>query len=138
MTLKLSQYMSTRIHTIGKTLPIETARKQMTKHKIHHLPVLEAGKLVGIISDRDIQHLVSFQPAKDLTVGDVMAPDPYIVSPNTHLAEVAEKMARHRFESAIVQENEGNLVGIFTCEDAMRALADVIRDSKAHDRNKAA
>lgn len=129
MNLRVSQYMTSGVRTIGKTISILVAWKQMTDHKIRHLPVLEAGRLVGVISDRDIRYLVSFQESKNLVVGDVMTPDPYVVPPTADLAEVADEMIKHQIGSAIVQDREGKLVGIFTYEDGIKALAELIRKS---------
>ncbi len=138
MPLKVSQYMTNGVRTIGKTIPIKTAWKQMIDHRVRHLPVLEAGKLVGIISDRDIRQIILLQGAENQTVADVMTSDPFCVLPDRSLAEVAEEMEKHHFGSTIVQEKDGKLVGIFTYEDGMRALAELLRLPASRGHGKAA
>ena len=77
---KIEEVMSRPPRTIGEDIPVSTARSEMRRDRIRHLPVLSAGRLVGIISDRDIRIAQSFQGPGELLVKNIMTPDPYVVS----------------------------------------------------------
>ena len=97
----------------------------MQEHGIRHLPVLDEGKLVGLLSDRDLARLEGF-PMVDfnlVSVPDAMSEQPFVVSPGTAALEVVRTMRDQRYGSAIVTE-AGKVVGVFTTTDALRALAD--------------
>jgi acetoin utilization protein AcuB len=103
------------------------AHEMMRNHQIRHLPVLHGGKLVGIVSQRDL-HLMETFGAIDqerVTVEEAMTSEVYVVEPTTHLAEVARTMAEHRFGSCVVML-AGKVVGVFTMVDAARALSEVL------------
>ena len=57
---QISKYMTVMPHTIGFDQSVDKALGIMKEFKIRHLPVLKGGNLVGIISERDIQLLMSF------------------------------------------------------------------------------
>lgn len=101
----------------------------MQEHNIRHLPVLDGGRLVGILSDRDIE-MVEALPnieANATTVEEAMVPDPYTVTPETPLIEVVARMAARKYGTAVVTDKNGfKLLGIFTTVDSLRAFADVL------------
>ena len=119
--------MTRSVHTIGASLSLADAARLMKKHKIRHLPVLEGGALVGLLSDQDVQ-LVSSRSELDPTcilVEDAMISSPWTVDPSTPLAEVAAHMAEAKLASAVVIEND-KVVGVFTTTDGMRILAELL------------
>ncbi len=122
---KIMKYMTTQPHTIGRDIPIAKAQEMMKEHRIRHLPVQHGGKLVGILTDRDVKLAMSFQGPGELLVEDVMTADPYTTSPDAPLADVVFEMAEHKYGSAIIQDN-GKVVGIFTDNDALRVLGEVL------------
>lgn len=124
---KIYKVMTTMPHTIGADISIKRAMEMMREFHIRHLPVQKAGELVGIISDRDIKLARSFQGPGELLVDDVMTPDPYVVSPNAELDQVVFEMAEHKYGCAIVRQENGNVVGIFTDNDALRVLGETLR-----------
>ena len=76
---------------------------------------LEGGKLVGLVSERDVQFidsLVDVDPAR-ATVREAMSPDVFAVSPRATVRRVAMTMAKHKYGSAIVVERN-RVVGVFT------------------------
>jgi acetoin utilization protein AcuB len=124
---RVERFMTPHPHTIGMDQSLAKAHEMMRTHQIRHLPVLHGGKLVGIVSQRDL-HLMETFGAIDqekVTVEEAMTAEVYVVEPATHLAEVARTMAEHRFGSAIVMISS-KVVGVFTMVDAARALSEVL------------
>lgn len=125
---EISKYMTPSPHSIGRDQTLSAAHKVMREHRCRHLPVLHGGKLVGIISERDL-HLVETLKDVDpeeVTVEDAMLTQVYSVSPDTPLDEVVSEMAGKKYGSAVVIQN-GKVVGIFTTVDACRALAELLK-----------
>jgi acetoin utilization protein AcuB len=119
----IDEFMTRTVHTIGTRSPLTEAHRMMNEHAIRHLPVLEGGRLVGMVSMRDlhlIETLKGVDP-KEVTVDEAMSQDAYTVPPGTALAEVARTMAMHKYGSAVVAK-DGRVEGIFTTIDALKAL----------------
>ena len=124
----VQKFMTCQPHSIGAWETLAAARTVMSTHQIRHLPVLEGGRVIGILSDRDIKMVTGLEGV-DITkavVRDACHEHPYEVSPEAPLSEVALEMANKRYGSAIVMQN-GKVVGIFTTVDACRALADILQ-----------
>jgi acetoin utilization protein AcuB len=106
-------------YSIDIEADISDARAVLAEHDFHHLPVTEAGQLVGMLT------------AGKLAGGgmsrlrDLCAPEPYIVDINERLAEVLNTMARLRVDAAIVVRH-GKLAGVFTAADACRVFAEFL------------
>jgi acetoin utilization protein AcuB len=128
----IRRYMTTSPHTIGKSQTLAFAHKMMREHHFRHLPVLEGGTLVGMVSERDlhlIETLRDVNPEK-VTIEDAMSQAPYSVSPDAPLDEVVAEMAEHKYGSAVVIDN-GKVVGVFTTVDAMVAFAELLHSRLA-------
>lgn len=106
------------------------ARVLMVEHDVHHLPVQDQGKLVGILTDRDLKRALDpdmrLPPKEELFVNDVYEPEPYVVEGREPLDGVLDYMATHHLGSAIVTKNE-KLVGIITTTDACRLFCEHLR-----------
>lgn len=125
---QISKFMTQAPHTIGVDQTLANAQKMMKDHRIRHLPVLRAGHLVGMITERDlalIETLRDVDPTR-VTVEDAMSQDPYTVAPDMGLDLVAATMAEQKYGSAVVVDN-GHVVGVFTTVDAMTALAELLQ-----------
>ena len=123
---QIQKVMTPMPHTVGKDIPLKTAMSLMREHRIRHLPVQESGRLVGILTDRDIKLAAAFADGNALKVEDVMSPEPYTAAPDTPLDHVVSEMAEHKYGCAIVQQGNGKVVGIFTAVDGMRVLTDTL------------
>ena len=124
---QVQRFMSTNPFTINGDLTLIHAKNFMMEHKIRHLPVLEKGSIVGIISEKDIDFIQSFQGVdlKVETISNAMTVEPYIVNADSHLDEVCNHMATNKIGSVLVQDNK-KLVGIFTWVDALKAMSELL------------
>jgi acetoin utilization protein AcuB len=118
------------IHVSPRTR-LPDAHLLMRESKVRHLVVLDAGHLVGVLSQRDIYLMETLQAAEpqEALVEEAMHPDPYAVSAETAIEEVARTMWRERHGSAIVIEGD-EVLGIFTTTDALRALAEILASNE--------
>ena len=125
----IQKYMTRTPHTIGQEQTLQVAHDVMREHGVRHLPVLEGGKLVGLLSQRDL-HLVEtlrdVDPATT-TVDEAMTTDVYITGPDVALDEVALQMAEHKYGSAVIVER-GKVLGMFTTVDALKALVSLAKE----------
>ena len=123
----VSEYMTSGPFAVGPSEPLANAARLMHKYDVHHLPVWTEGKLVGIISAQDVQHvrMLTAGPIDAITVEDAMTRDPYAPSPSTALVDVVRTMAERRIGSAVVVD-AGRIVGVFTATDAMHVLVDAL------------
>lgn len=123
----IQKYMTTSPHSIGADQNLVTAQKMMSNYKIRHLPVLNGGKIVGIISDRDVKFLESMKDVdpEKVKMEDIYAEQVFTVTPFSKLSEVCDVMAENKYGCAVVTDNE-KLVGIFTWIDALRAMSELL------------
>lgn len=129
----LKKYMTMMPKTIGLDQSLANAEKIMNELKIRHLPVLDKGKLVGVLSHRDIKIVTSFKdvdPA-EVTVEEACSLDPYIAAPEAKLNNVVEMMASHKYGCVLVVDSN-KLVGIFTWVDALRAMGELLNQRFHH------
>ncbi|MCA9683791.1 MAG: CBS domain-containing protein [Myxococcales bacterium] len=120
--------MSQNPVTIPADLSLADAYERMLEHGIRHLPVLDDGHVVGLVSERDLA-LVTGIPGVDknrVEVREAMSEHPYIVAPGTLLEEVVATMWDKKIGSAVVMDG-GKLVGIFSVVDALAMLLAKLR-----------
>src|SRR5262245_1940927 len=126
----IAKYMTAGPHTIGREQSLTAARQLMHRNHVRHLPVLHAGKLVGVISERELDVIEALPGSKQLSVEDAMVPDVYTISEDAPLEAVAADMARLKVGSAGALKGD-DVVGVFTAVDGLRALADLRRPPPA-------
>jgi len=119
--------------TVGPTDSLLDAAKLMVDHQVRHLPVVEDGQVVGMLSDRDIRTIagdpVRYVEAGEgeggpmLNVRDAMAPMVLTIRANRPLRDVANELADERVGALPIVDADGKLLGILSYVDALRALA---------------
>lgn len=129
MQVAVEEYTTPNPITAEENMPIGDVQRLMADHGVRHLPVVRDGRVVGVISDRDVRVVLglSIEHQQQVRAGDVMAVDPLTVSAATPLDEVAYAMSDRKVGSAIVNDEQGELLGIFTATDALNALIEVTR-----------
>ncbi len=136
--------MTTSPITIVKSTPILEALEKMKKLKIRQLPVVDKGKLVGLVTERELL-TVTPSPATTLSifemnyllskmvVGEVMVKNPITVSPETTIEEAALIMRENKIVCLLVLEGE-ELAGIITQTDIFDAFIEFFGIKKAGTR----
>jgi IMP dehydrogenase len=105
--------------TIRPDAPIREAEEMMAKFKISGVPVVEKGKLVGILTNRDLR----FETNLDLLVSDRMTKQPLVTVPvGTTLEQAKVKLQQHRIEKLLVVDGEGALKGLITVKDIEKSI----------------
>src|SRR5262245_18347809 len=132
LPLRVRDVMSVSPVTIPPSLSVQEAHTLMQQRKVRHLPVLQDGCLVGIVSDRDIR-LVLPSPATSLavweirylldklTVGEMMTCFVMTTAPDCFMTEAVGRMLGHRI-GALPVVVDRRVVGILTRTDVLRAF----------------
>jgi CBS domain-containing protein len=134
----IGAFMTASRHSVGASQSLEHAALRMAKLRVGHLPVLEAGQPVGMLSERDIEVIRSVLPGQvaRITVEEAMSGVPYCVTPDTSVAEAARHMAVRKLASALVVEH-GHAIGVFTVADALALLAELLETGAGEARGEA-
>lgn len=123
--IRVRDLMSTALLTVNATETIREAHAEMEVGLVRHLPVVDdRGRLVGVLSDRDILRALSSR--KSPRVSEVMSRDVISTRPEANAHTAADLMLEHRIGSLPVVDDAGTLVGLVTQTDylelARRAL----------------
>ncbi|MDP1825317.1 MAG: CBS domain-containing protein [Archangium sp.] len=122
------KFMSTSPITVGPGAKRTEALALMRAKKIHHMPVCDSGRVVGMVTESDLAEPEPGGEGK--MVKDLMRARPYTVSPESPVDEVVKEMAGHKHGSAAVVVDNGRVVGMFTATDGLRAFADFLRTAR--------
>ena len=129
----VKNWMSKNLITVDVDDSMHDAVKRMKQNDIRMLPVLKKGKLVGVVTDRDLKrasasdattldvHELLYLVSK-IKVGNIMTKDPITVPQNFTVEETAEVLLRHKISGAPVVDQNGGLVGTITQTDLFRVL----------------
>lgn len=132
----VSQIMIPAPVTISPGARVSEARALLSACRVHHLPVVRGGELVGIVSTGDVRRygpreLFTSPEAVDqrldcYLVTEVMTAEPVTVSPDDSIEHAVELLRLDSF-SALPVVDGTELVGIVTCADVLRYMADALR-----------
>lgn len=128
--VRVRSFMSAHPWTVHPVETIEAAERIMTEHGVRLLPVVENGRVVGIVSRRDLGlgEALLLDEQRLATVEDVMTTDVYVADSRDEVGvvakHIAKRMAERKIGSAIIVAR-GTVVGIFTTIDALNALEEL-------------
>ena len=122
--MRISEVMTANPDTAEAGDSIATVAARMESGNFGSLPVLDGGRLVGVVTDRDIVvRGVAKGFGPDTPVRDVMTPDPVCVEPDSDVEAAAELMQEKQIRRLYVTEGD-KLVGIVAMADVARQGAD--------------
>lgn len=115
---------------IGSEESLQRAVDLLRKHNIRELPVVDNGRLVGIITDRDVREVSPSYPLfrdseeirhhrENLKVAQAMTVEPLVISPEAPLVEAAKMLHTYRVGSLPVVE-DGKVVGVVSVTDILK------------------
>jgi acetoin utilization protein AcuB len=120
--------------TVGPRDSLQKVVDLLRRRDIRSVPVVEDGKLIGIVTDRDVRQVAPAYPlfrdedeirryTENLTVTAAMTADPMTVSPDTPLVEAAKVLETYRISSLPVLDHH-RLVGILSVTDLLRVFVE--------------
>lgn len=133
--------MTTPAVVISPDTPVPTANALMKERRIRHLPVVENGRLVGIISRGDLREAsmtasinadsyeLHFMLSR-LTIGKLMSRKVHTITPDAPVVHAAELMTEHKIASLPVVDESGRVIGIVTESDLLRMLVRKLREAE--------
>jgi acetoin utilization protein AcuB len=132
--MKVKHWMSKNVASTSPKTSLLAARAMMDQLQVRQLPVLHQGRLVGILTDRDLRgalpSIFEVHPSErrlrahrlhDVHVEDVMSVGPITAPPELHLREACRLMLKHKIGALPVLEGQ-RLVGIITRSDMLSAM----------------
>ena len=125
--LPIQEFTTFDAETCAPEPSLTLVKETMSKANFRHMPVVWEGKVIGMVSQRDLALVEQLDIGRPLRVEDVMAKEPYIVSSTTPIEDVALQMSEQKIGSAIVLSADDSKLGVFTSTDALNALVEVVR-----------
>jgi CBS domain-containing protein len=133
----VGELMTREVVTLKETQNLAKAEELLRLHRIRHLPVLRQGKLVGLITHRDLLRAAAVHAnnpaAQPLWAADIMTRDVATVRPETPLKEAVDAMLQHKYGCLPVVDASGAVVGIVTEADLVRYARHLIAERDRHE-----
>ena len=133
-TLTVGDCMTADPVTVGPKDSLQRVVELLRRRDIRSVPVLEEGRLIGIVTDRDVRQVAPAYPlfrdegeirryTENLTVTAAMTADPMTVAPDAPLVDAARVLETYRISSLPVVDGI-ELVGMLTVTDLLRAFVE--------------
>jgi len=126
----INQVMTRVPEVVSPELPLNDAWSRMRSERLGHLPVVRNGKLIGLLSERSVRLAASYEGSARMKVTDAMVSEPFVVSPDAPLFEVCAQMATQRIGSVVIVDAGRVPLGIFTAQDALRILSEILGEQR--------
>ncbi len=149
--MKVRTWMKRAVHSVKPLDSIERARELMETHRVNQLPVAVDGRLVGIITDRDLRDAfpsvfdfsevtprtqkVGTANPRAVTVNMVMTSNVRTVEADHSMADAARLMRRERIGALPVVDGD-RLVGIITRSDVLECFSDLVELGERHGHRR--
>ena len=131
----ITHIMTTDVITVNTSNKLSEVRRLMADNSIHHMPVVDGRRLIGIVSYSDILELSYTESVTDpiqrdaflddrCTISALMNSDVVTLGNNATLRDAAKALAGGSIHSVPVVDDEGHLIGMITSTDLIRTLLD--------------
>ena len=122
----------TAVATVHPTATVTQLIGELTRHNVGALPVVDGGRLIGIVSERDVVRQLHSGGAAllQMTVAEIMTPNVTTCSPSDSVADLAAIMTARRFRHLPVVV-DGELTGIVSIGDLVKARIDLLESERA-------
>ena len=117
--MKTSAVMTRHVVGVSPVVTVGAASAMMQRLRIRHLPIVEGGRLAGIVSDRDLM-----RHDDETTCAQAMTPSPVVCSADAPISRVARLMLDNKIDSVPVVSGPGRLIGLVTSADLISLLLD--------------
>jgi len=125
--MKVNQYMSRTVLTVTPDTEFHRALDLMRSRGVHHLPVIDAGRVVGLVAERDLLLAAANFGSSEVPVGEIMSQPAVCVAETAQLKEAARLLVEKHIGSLPVLDSKGGLVGIITETDIFKIAAGMLR-----------
>jgi len=132
--MKVSEWMERKLITIDRKTTIQEAISLMKKHSIRHLPVIEEGRLVGLVTEGDMRQVFVASLIEELSIDDVMIKDPITVKVDAEIDDAARLIHYNKIGGLPVVDEGQRLLGIITVADIMAAFIELMGVLKSSSR----
>jgi len=130
--------MTRRVVTLGHDSTIGDALAAVAEHQVRHLPIVEEGAVVGMLSDRDLRRVEGLvaldvgHPERSearlaAPVATLLEGEAVTVSPSTPIDHVIDRMLDEHVGAVAVVRDDGRLVGLVSYVDILRAARGRLR-----------
>jgi len=125
--MKVQEMMSTKVETISPAATLRATARKFSELNIGALPVVDDGKLVGMITDRDVSvyAIAIGRGAESTDVQKVMSKEVYTCNKDQELSEAAEIMENHKIRLLAVMGMNDDIVGVLTVDDLAHVSPDL-------------
>ena len=134
------EWMTTNVISVKREDPLPDVHRLMTDEKIRRAPVMDKGKLVGMVTLGDV---LKAEPSAATTLSvwelnyvlyklkieKVMTPKPITISPDAFIGEAAQIMLQKKIGGLPVVETNGSVVGVITVSDIFRMVVEEWMDN---------
>ncbi len=137
--MSVAMWMTKKLITVQREAPASLAFELLLTNDIRHLPVVtKTNKLVGIITDRDLNEAVipadparsprsMYHTVKNIKVEKIMTPNPITVGTDTAVQDAAQLLLDRKIDCLPVKDSRGHLAGILTSTDILKAFVEFTR-----------
>lgn len=128
--MRVNDIMTPCPYNIRAASSIKEALESMALWGVRHLPVVDEGLLIGILTERDAQlsQMVCDAAGHCPDVGTICSREPFLVLATDDVGQMAQQMYERRVDCAIIVDDEEAVVGIFTAADACRLINLVLKE----------
>jgi MHS family proline/betaine transporter-like MFS transporter len=120
--LRLNELVRRKPITISGEATIYDVVKVMAEQNIGFLVVVENGRMVGVLSERDVVRSLAERGNLSVKVSDICKRDIITLQADATLEEAAEKMGKHGIRHIVVVNKSGELIGVVSVRDLIQEL----------------